>query len=147
MNEQQIIDLLREILAWCIAAMFGLVAIITGWFTFRQNRISDRQDAFDKYIASLERRAITKDEFQVALQEIRQDRREMHGENRRALLELQQLSEAHLSRIEKKLDDYETRDAHTRHSIANSVQNLMQQVAVLEVHHKIQTRQKDRAPE
>lgn len=132
MNDQQLIDLLGRILVWCIGAILGLIAVITGWFTWRQRELSHRQDAFEERMDRFERHSITDETFKQALQDIREDRRDMHLENKAALAEIQRLSEAHLNRIEKKMDDYEIKDSNTRHHIANSVQALMQQVAALE---------------
>lgn len=133
MNEQQIIDLLREILAWCVAALVGLVAVIFGWITFAQRKLTSRMDM-------LEQCAVTSEEFQRAFNDIREDRKEMHLDNKAAIAELKRFSESQLDRIEKKIDVNEERSAKTRHEIRNYVMNLSQKVAVLDSHNRHETK-------
>lgn len=118
-------DLYQSILRWCLAALVALITTITGWFAYRQNKLSERVDA-------LERETVSTSEFSKALEAIRDDRREMHQENRQAMDEIKRVSETHLSRIEAKMDANEGRSAKTRHDIRDAVQQLAGKIRVLE---------------
>jgi biopolymer transport protein ExbB/TolQ len=125
MTELDLNELYQAVVRWCIAAVVALVTTITGWFAYRQNKLADRVDA-------LERGTVSTTEFGEALKAIRDDRREMHRENREAMDEMKRVSETHLCRIEAKMDINEERSAKTRHDIRDAVQGLAGKIRVLE---------------
>jgi septin family protein len=125
MTDPEISQLYQSILRWCIAALVTLVTTITGWFAYRQNKLADRVEA-------LERGTVSTTEFGEALKAIRDDRRDMHRENREAMDEMRRVSETHLCRIEAKMDANEERSAKTRHDIRDAVQGLAGKIRVLE---------------
>jgi hypothetical protein len=69
---------------------------------------------------SLEKSAVTRDELNGLLAQMRSDRVAMHAEN-----------QEHLRRMEEKIDANEVRDANTRHDIRETVHAVSLQVAVL----------------
>ena len=125
MTEPELNELYQAVVRWCIAAVVALVTTITGWFAFRQSKLADRVEA-------LERGTVSTTEFSEALKAIRDDRREMHRENREAMDEMKRVSETHLCRIEAKMDANEERSSKTRHDIRDAVQGLAGKIRVLE---------------
>lgn len=125
MTHPEINELYQAILKWCIAAVITLITTICGWFAYRQNKLSDRVD-------KLERGTVSNDEFSKAMLAMRDDRREMHRENREAMDEIKRVSETHLYRIEAKMDANEERSSKTRHDIRDAVQGLAGKIRVLE---------------
>lgn len=125
MTGPEVNELYQAILKWSIAAVISLITIICGWFAYRQNRLSDRVDALEKC-------TVSNDEFSKSMIAMREDRREMHRENREAMDEIKRVSETHLYRIEAKMDANEERSAKTRHDIRDAVQGLAGKIRVLE---------------
>jgi biopolymer transport protein ExbB/TolQ len=125
MTGPEVNELYQAILKWSIAAVIALITTICGWFAYRQNRLADRVDA-------LERCTVSNDEFSKSMLAMREDRREMHRENREAMDEIKRVSETHLCRIEAKMDANEERSAKTRHDIRDAVQGLAGKIRVLE---------------
>lgn len=73
-----------------------------------------------KRIDDLEEKVVSKGELRDALEELRDERRNNHEENRQKL-----------DRLIEKIDENEKRAAHTRHETLDSVHQLALKVAVL----------------
>jgi septin family protein len=140
MTNPEVNELYQTILRWSIAAVIGLITTIGGWFAYRQNKLSERVDA-------LERCTVSNDEFKKAMAAMRDDRREMHRENREAMDEIKRVSETHLCRIEAKMDINEERSAKTRHDIRDAVQGLAGKIRVLEKLEERRSKEESRGDE
>lgn len=140
MTDPEVNELYQAILKWSIAAVIGLITTICGWFAYRQNRLADRVD-------ELEKGTVSNDEFSKAMTAMRDDRREMHRENREAMDEIKRVSETHLYRIEAKMDANEERSAKTRHDIRDAVQGLAGKIRVLEKLEERRSKEESRGEE
>lgn len=140
MTGSELNEVYQALVRWCIAAVVALVTTITGWFAYRQNKLADRVEA-------LERGTVSTTAFGEALKAIRDDRREMHRENREAMDEMKRVSETHLCRIEAKMDINEERSAKTRHDIRDAVQGLAGKIRVLEKLEERRSKEESRGEE
>jgi biopolymer transport protein ExbB/TolQ len=106
-----------KLLEWLVASCLGLISVIFGIFTVAHRKQGDRIDEMEKCM-------VTAEEFKSAFNALRDDRRDMHRENRDAMSEFKRQSESHLARIETKIDQNEERSSNTRHEIRNYVQEM-----------------------
>lgn len=134
-----------DLLKWAITAVIALSSAICGWFAVRLNRVGDRVEALERLavlrpeldktndrVGELERAYVSQEALREAIKSMRDDRLAMHKENRETMTEMRMTSEAHLTRIEQKMDQNEERSAKTRHDIRNTVNELVAKIHFLE---------------
>jgi hypothetical protein len=106
---------LKAVVPWLIATLMALVA----WFSRRgiSQYDNDLKDGI-KRIEFLERNTVTYDHLNRVIDQLRSDRSLMHEEN-----------QAHLNRIEDKIDANEERSSKTRHDTKDEVHALALKIA------------------
>lgn len=111
---------MSDLLDLLISILLALLTAFTAVLAWIGRKALDEQKQHSARLGKLEQSAVTREDLDKALEQIRSDRRAMHQENRDYLI-----------RIEQKIDANEERDSKTRHDIRDSVNAVALKVAVL----------------